>query len=108
MEKKYTANFKNLPFELNLKVLLNPAFIKSKKYDSEKDTPFLKFKKIKNQKFFEIICGIIIKYLNGNTNQIKLGKNYDDFNLKKNEEYLVSSFQLKKCNSEVWDKLVNH
>ena len=25
----------------------------------------------------------------------------------KNEEYLVSSFQLKKCNSEEWNKLVN-
>lgn len=63
---------------------------------------FLNIKKFKNQKIFEKICCIIIKNLNGNTYQIKIEKNYNDFDLKKNEEYLVSSFQLKKCYSEVW------
>lgn len=49
--------------------------------------------------FFNLCCIII--------NISNIGKNYDIFDLKKDEEYLVSSVQLKKCNSEVWDKLVN-
>ena len=49
--------------------------------------------------FFNLCCIII--------NISKIGKNYGIFDLKKDEEYLVSSVQLKKCNSEVWDKLVN-
>ena len=107
MENKYSVKFNNIPFELNEKILLNPSFIKSKNYDDTKNVPFLKFKKIKKATIYEKICWIIIKYLNGNTYRIKIGKNNDNFDLKKNEEYLVSSFQLKKGNTEVWDKLVN-
>ena len=35
---------------------------------------------------------IIINVLNGNVYKIKIGKNYNDFGLKKDEQYLVSSF----------------
>jgi hypothetical protein len=51
LEKKYTNNFNNLPFELNEKVLLNPAFIKSKKYDSKKLFLFLNLKKLRIKKY---------------------------------------------------------
>lgn len=57
-------------------------------------------KKIKN--FF-----LIIKIIGGDTIQVKIGKDYLNFDLKKNEEYLVSSFQLRKCNEQAWDNLVN-
>ena len=68
LEKTYTANLNNLPFELNEKALLNPSFIKSKQYDSKKEEPFLKLKN-KNQTIFEKIC-YMNNILNGNTFQI--------------------------------------
>ena len=68
---------------------------------------FLKYKKIKKQNIYEKLCVIVIKIIGGDTIQIKVGKDYLNFDLKKNEEYLVSSFQLRKCNEQTRDNLVN-
>ena len=67
----------------------------------------MKYKKIKNQTIYEKICVIVVRIIGGGTIQIKVCKDYLNFELKKNEEYLVSSFQLRKCNEQTWNNLVN-
>ena len=107
IKKKYKSEEKvNNLFLPNEKVLLNAKFIKIKKGKNSKGLALLKYKEIKNQNIYDKICAIIIKKISVDTYHIKIGKNYSKFDLMFNVEFIVSSFQLKKCKPETWDKLI--
>ena len=86
------------------KCLLNNKFIIQKKF-KDNNPGILKFNRVTKQKIYEkIIVTIITK--NVNTYKIRIEKDYKSYKLFKNDLYWVNYNLLKKCNENVWNKLL--
>ena len=107
--KKVISNikmsFKNIGkepinFKDNKKCLMNKKF-KIKKVGNKNKVGILIYDKFKNKSLYGKI-NVIIIWKKCSNYQIKIGKDYEDMNLHKDDLYIVDYKLLNKCSENLW------